>query len=78
MKLIRVKTMGQVQAEKQSGKKLECRKYNTKYLSLEFTNIDGNGKKRPQCFLCMKILAVDNMKPNSLTGHLEAVNAKYV
>jgi len=40
MKLIRVKTMGQVQAEKQSGKKLECRKYNTKYLSFGFTNND--------------------------------------
>jgi hypothetical protein len=42
-----------------------------KYLPLGFTNIDVDGKERSQCLLCMKILAVDSIKPNRLQKHLK-------
>jgi hypothetical protein len=53
-----------------------CEKYNKysiKYVSLGFINIDVDGKDRPQCLLCMNVLAADSMNSNKLNRHLETV-----
>jgi len=51
------------------------KKYDTKYLSFGFTYINVDGKERPQCLLCIKILAADSMKPNKLKWYLQTVHA---
>jgi hypothetical protein len=39
-------------------------------------NIDIIGEERPQCLLCMKILAADSMKPNKLKMDLHTAHAE--
>ncbi|KAL4153497.1 hypothetical protein QTP88_001330 [Uroleucon formosanum] len=57
-------------------KKRKCRKYDDSYLDFGFTSTEINGEERPQCVLCMKVLAPECMLPSKLKRHLEA-NHKY-
>ncbi len=47
------------------------RKYDEAYLALRFTSTLVGDEERPQCVVCLKILASDNMKPNKLRRDLE-------
>jgi hypothetical protein len=35
-----------------------------------------NGEERPQCVLCLSVLAADSMKPNKLKRHLETKHSE--
>ena len=49
----------------------KVRKYDDSYLSLGFTKTIINGQERPQCIICLAVLASDSMKPNKLKRHLD-------
>lgn len=49
----------------------KVRKYDDSYLSLGFTRTIINGQERPQCVICLAVLASDSMKPNKLKRHLD-------
>ena len=49
------------------------RNYNEEYISYRFTvTLYCDGIKKPQCFLCEKVLANSSMKPVKLKEHLNA------
>ena len=49
------------------------RKYNEEYILYGFTvTLDRDGTKKPQCFVCGKVLANSNMKPVKIKKHLKA------
>ena len=51
------------------------RKYDEAYVSFGFTYItERDGKQKPQCFLCGKVLANGSMKPTKLMEHLTSVH----
>jgi hypothetical protein len=52
-------------------KKQKCHKYDNSYLDFGFTSTDVNDKERPQCALCLKVLAPECMLPSKLKRHLE-------
>jgi hypothetical protein len=45
---------------------------------LDSQMVDGDVEERPHCLLSMNILALDSMKPNKLTRHLETERGEYV
>ena len=51
--------------------KRKCRKYDDSYLDFGFTSTDVNDEERPQCVLCLKVLAPECMLPSKLKRHLE-------
>jgi hypothetical protein len=54
------------------------RKYDESYVSYGFTfTVDREGKQKPQCFLCGKVLANGSMKPTKLKDHLISVHPGY-
>ena len=55
----------------ESSKHTKTRKYDDSSLSLGFTSTVVSGTERPQCVLCLNILAMDSMKPSKLKCHLE-------
>ena len=52
-----------------SGRK---RKYCDDYIKWGFTNIVIAGVERPQCVICLEVLAHESMKPAKLQRHLQA------
>jgi hypothetical protein len=52
-----------------SVKKHKNLKYDS-YLDFGFTSTEVDGKERPQCVLCMKVLASVCMPPSKLKCHL--------
>jgi hypothetical protein len=56
--------------------KSKNRKYDDSYLDFGFTST--NGKERPQCALCMKVLASECMLPHKLKHHLETTHPSIV
>jgi hypothetical protein len=70
--------MRSVQVEKGVCKKLTCRKYNTKYPCFGLPVIGVDGEERPQCSVCMKILAAVNRKLNTLKKHRGTVHVECV
>ena len=50
--------------------------YNDDYLKLGFTSVEVNGELRPQCVLCLKVLAHSSLKEAKLCRHLEANHEK--
>lgn len=54
-----------------NSKSTKLRRYDENYLSLGFTKTTINGEERPQCVVCLTVLASDSMKPNKLRRHLE-------
>lgn len=43
------------------------------YLNYGFTCIGVNNEDRPQCVICLKVLAVDFMLPSKLKRHFETL-----
>ncbi|XP_063856105.1 zinc finger BED domain-containing protein 5-like [Scylla paramamosain] len=50
----------------------------TTAISLGFTSTVVSGTERPQCVLCLNILAMDSMKPSKLKRHLETQHPEHV
>lgn len=61
-----------------SVRNTKSRRYDDNYLSLGFTRTTINGEDRPQCVVCLTVLASDSMKPNKLRRHLETKHAELV
>lgn len=59
-------------------KRRKHRKYDDSYLNFGFTSVEVNHEERPQCVLCLKILAVENMLPSKLKRHLETIHPTMV
>lgn len=55
---------------------LKKRKYYENYVQYGFTSININGKEKPQCVICNKVLSHDSMKPTILKQHLENVDTQ--
>jgi hypothetical protein len=60
------------------GYKSKTRKYDQAYLNLGFTSIEISGEEKPQCVICLKVLAADSLKPNKLKRHLETLHKEYI
>ncbi|XP_066473215.1 uncharacterized protein [Tiliqua scincoides] len=54
--------------------KAKCRKYYESYLDYGFTCVGVNNEERPQCVICLKVLAAESMRPNKLKRHLESLH----
>lgn len=52
-------------------KKAKAREYGKVYVGLGFIVTTVGDEERPVCLLCLKMLAVDSMKPNKLRRHLD-------
>jgi hypothetical protein len=61
-----------------SVKKRKNRKYDDSYLDFGCTSTEVYGEKRPQCVLCMKVLASECMLPSTLKRHLETTDPSVV
>jgi hypothetical protein len=61
-----------------SVKKPKNPKYDDSYLDFGFTSTEVNGEGRPQCGLCMKVLASQCMLPNKLKRHLETTHPSVI
>jgi hypothetical protein len=59
-------------------KKRKNRKYDVRYLNVGFTSTEVDGEERPQCVLCMKVLASECMLPSKLKRHLETTHPSVV
>jgi hypothetical protein len=59
-------------------KKRKNRKYDDSYLDFGFTSTEVDGEERPQCVLCMKVLASECMLPSKLKHHLETIHPSIV
>ncbi|TKS65233.1 Zinc finger BED domain-containing protein 5 [Collichthys lucidus] len=57
--------------------KAKTRKYDEAYLALGFTSTTVGKEERPQCVVCLKILARDSLKPNKLKRHLETTHPEH-
>jgi hypothetical protein len=57
-----------------SVKKRKNKKYDDSYLDSGFTSIEVEGEERPQCVLCMNVLASKSMMPSKLKRHLETTH----
>ncbi|XP_068129400.1 zinc finger BED domain-containing protein 5-like [Hyperolius riggenbachi] len=52
-------------------KRRKCRKYDDSYLNFGFTSVEIHQEERPQCVICLKVLAPECMIPSKLKRHLE-------
>ena len=52
--------------------------YNDDYLKLGFTSVEVNDEVRPQCVLCLKVLAHSSLKEAKLHWDLEVNHEKFV
>ena len=52
--------------------------YKDGYLKLGFTSIEVNGEVRPQCVLCLTVLAHSSLKETKLRRHLESNHGNFV
>jgi hypothetical protein len=59
-------------------KKRKNRKYDDCYLDFGFTSTEVDGEERPQCVLCMKVLASERVLPSKLKRHLEATHPSHL
>jgi hypothetical protein len=59
-------------------KKRKNRKYYDSFLDFGFTSAEVDGEERPQCVLCMKLLASECMLSNRLKRHLETTHPRVV
>lgn len=53
------------------------RQYDESYVQYGFTSINSNGKEKPQCVICNKVLSNDSMKSTKLKQHLENVHPRH-
>lgn len=61
----------------QLSSKTKSRKYDEAYLSFGFTCTTVGNEERPQCVVCLKVLACDSLKPNKLRRHLETIHPEH-
>ena len=47
-------------------------------MNLGFNSVEVNGEVRPQCVICVEVLAHSSLKEAKLQRHLESKQAKYV
>ena len=52
--------------------------YSDEYLKLGFTSIEVNGEVRPQCVLCLTVLAHSSLNEAKLRRHLESNHGNFV
>ena len=60
------------------AKRKQVLAYNEDYLKLGFTSGEGSGEVRPQCVLCLKVLAHSSLKEAKLRRHLKSNHEKFV
>ena len=60
-----------------STTKAKTRKYDETYLAFGFTSITVGEEERPQCVVCLKILASDSLKATKLKRHLETTHPEH-
>lgn len=58
-------------------KRRKHRKYDDSY-NFGFTSVKVNHEEIPQCVLCLKILALENMLPGKLKRYLETIHPTMV
>jgi hypothetical protein len=61
-----------------SVKKRKNRKYDDSYLDFGFMPTEVDVEERPQCVLCIKVLASECMLPSKLKHHLETTHPSVV
>ena len=52
--------------------------YNEDFLKFGFTSVEVNGEVRPQCVLCLEVLAHSSLKEAKLQRHLKSKHEKYL
>ena len=52
--------------------------YNEDFLKFGFTSVEVNGEVRPQCMLCLEVLAHSSLKEAKLQRHLKSKHEKYL
>uniref|UniRef100_A0A669DER0 Uncharacterized protein n=1 Tax=Oreochromis niloticus TaxID=8128 RepID=A0A669DER0_ORENI len=57
--------------------KPKSRKHDEAHLALGFTCTMVSNEERPQCVVCLKVLACDSLKPNKLRRHLETKHPEH-
>ena len=60
------------------AKRKQVFSFNEKFLKLGFTSVEINGEVRPQCVLCLKVLAHSSLKETKLQRHLKSKHKKYL
>ncbi|XP_063766181.1 zinc finger BED domain-containing protein 5-like [Eleginops maclovinus] len=55
----------------------KTRRYDEVYIGLGFTSTLVGGEERPQCVLCLRVLAADSLKPSKLKRHLETTHPEH-
>ena len=60
------------------AKRKQVFSFNEKFLKLGFTLVEINGEVRPQCVLCLKVLAHSSLKETKLQRHLKSKHKKYL
>ena len=52
--------------------------YNEDFSKFGFTSVEVNGEVRPQCVLCLEVLAHSSLKEAKLQQHLKSKHEKYL
>ena len=60
------------------AKRKQVFSYNQDFLKLGFTSVEVNGEVRPQCVLCLEVLAHCSSKEAKLQRHLSSKHEKYL
>ena len=55
----------------------KTRRFDDAFVGLGFTSVMVGAEERPQCLLCLKVLAVESLKPNKLKLHLETTHPEH-
>ena len=58
------------------AKRKQVFSYKPNFLKLGFTSVEVNGEVRPQCVLCLEVLAHSSLKETLLKRHLESKHEK--
>ena len=60
------------------AKRKQVFSYNEDFLKFGFTSVEVNGEVRPQCVLCLEVLAHSSLKEAKLQRHLRSKHEKYL
>ena len=60
------------------AKRKQIFSYNEDFLNFGFTSVEVNGEVRPQCVLCLQVLAHSSLKEAKLQRHLKSKHEKYL
>lgn len=76
--LIKKRGVEEVPSSSTQARRNKSRKYDDTYLDFGFTCTVVKNEERPQCVICLKVLAAESMLPNKLQRHLETVHSSLV